>query len=78
MTKKKEEIEEVKEVEIVEEKKEKKGSAVGIIVVILLFLLMILGALVIALNNVGLLKIDGLNYKEIASILNKNPKNIFS
>ena len=49
--------EDIKEVEIVEEK---KSSGVGIVVVILLFIVMIIGALLIALNNVGLLKIDGL------------------
>ena len=56
--------EEIKDVEIVEEKQEvkeeKKSSGVGIVVVILLFIVMIIGALLIALNNVGLLKIDGL------------------
>ena len=59
MTKKKEEIEKVKE-ELVEEKKEKKSSSAGIIVVILLFIVMIIGAFIIALNNVGLLKLDNL------------------
>ncbi len=50
--------EDIKEVEIVEEKKKNNSSA--IIIVILLFVIMIIGAFVIALNNVGLLKLDSL------------------
>ena len=50
--------EDIKEVEIVEEKKKSNSSA--IIIVILLFVIMIIGAFVIALNNVGLLKLDSL------------------
>ena len=50
--------EEIKEVEIVEEKKKSNSSA--IVIVILLFIVMIIGAFIIALNNVGLLKLDNL------------------
>lgn len=49
--------EDIKEVEIVEEKKK---SSSAIIIVILLFIIMIIGAFIIALNNVGLLKLDNL------------------
>ena len=57
--------EDIKEVEIVEEK---KNNSVGIVVVILLFIVMIIGAFIIALNNVGLLKLDNiqkLNKKKV-------------
>ena len=50
--------EETKNVEIVEEKKKSNSSA--IVIVILLFIVMIIGAFIIALNNVGLLKLDNL------------------
>lgn len=50
--------EKIKDVEIIDEKKNKKGK--GIYVVVLLFILLIIGSFIIALNNVGLLKIDNL------------------
>ena len=50
--------EDIKEVEINEEK---KNNSAGIVVIILLFIVMIIGAFIIALNNVGLLKLGNLN-----------------
>ena len=50
--------EDIKEVEI---KEEKKNNSAGIVVIILLFIVMIIGAFIIALNNVGLLKLGNLN-----------------
>ena len=51
--------EDIKEVEIVEEKK--KSNKTAIVIVILLFIVMIIGAFIIALNNVGLLKLGDFN-----------------
>ena len=45
------------DVDVKEEKKKQKKTGV---IITILFVILILGAFVIALNNVGLLKIDGL------------------
>ena len=41
--------------------KEKKGKGAGIYIIICLFILIVFGALIIALNNVGLLRLDKLS-----------------
>ena len=50
--------EKIQDAEIISEKRKKKGK--GVHLVVLVFILLIIGAFIIALNNVGLLKIDGL------------------
>ena len=51
---------EIKEAEVIEKKDKKNKKKSNVVLIVILFVILILGALLIALNNVGLLKFDGI------------------
>lgn len=68
-------IEEEEEIVLPKRKVEKKEKSSGGFIIVLLFTLIILGALVYALNNVGVLKIDGLKTTKPKAELNYTQTN---